>query len=89
MQLHICFEHIFLPIFHKMYKSRMIDQYLKSDVSHSNPSNMSSKGGIFYDLTANTYLSAVSALYPALLCSSRKRRCFPGNLRPGTAGIHP
>lgn len=44
MQLHICFEHIFLPIFHKMYKSRMIDQYLKSDVSHSNPSNISSKG---------------------------------------------
>ena len=44
MELHICFEHIFLPIFHKMYKSRMIDQYLKSDIAHSNPSNMSSKG---------------------------------------------
>ena len=30
----MCFEHIFLPVFHKMYKSRMIDQYLKNDVSH-------------------------------------------------------
>ena len=44
MELHMFFEHIFLLIFHKMYKSRMIGQYLKSDVSHNNPSNMSSKG---------------------------------------------